>query len=270
MKKKIKIREYHISHTGEEMQGKLCLAFLTDIHNCLSQKEQELLFSALEQVHPDFVLVGGDLLVGKKGASIENACEFMRRLSEVYPVVYAYGNHEQRVTAYPERYGDMGRIFEEKMSKTRAVRLVNAAASCRIPASSGEIPVTVYGLQPEYRFYQKGIKPKGMEEELDHRFGKREKGRYHILLAHNPRYLEEYLSWGADLTLSGHYHGGMMLIGRHRGVISPDYRILSKECCGLYRRGGAHMIVSAGLGEHTIPFRIHNPRELTVIRVTFS
>ena len=27
------------------------------------------------------------------------------------------------------------------------------------------------------------------------------------------------------------------------------------------------MIVSAGLGEHTIPLRIHNPRELLVIDI---
>ena len=28
-----------------------------------------------------------------------------------------------------------------------------------------------------------------------------------------------------------------------------------------------HMIVTAGLGEHTIPFRIHNPMELAVIDI---
>ena len=33
---------------------------------------------------------------------------------------------------------------------------------------------------------------------------------------------------------------------------------------GHFRKGRKHMIVSAGLGEHTIPVRLHNPRELVI------
>ena len=35
-------------------------------------------------------------------------------------------------------------------------------------------------------------------------------------------------------------------------------------------REDSHMIVSAGVGEHTIPIRLHNPREITVIQIDFS
>ena len=30
------------------------------------------------------------------------------------------------------------------------------------------------------------------------------------------------------------------------------------------------MIVSAGMGEHTVPVRIHNPRELVVVEIHFT
>ena len=43
---------------------------------------------------------------------------------------------------------------------------------------------------------------------------------YHILLAHNPEFAETYFDYGADLTLSGHVHGGIFRIGKH-GLLSP-------------------------------------------------
>ena len=34
---------------------------------------------------------------------------------------------------------------------------------------------------------------------------------------------------------------------------------------GDFHRGSQHMLVSAGAGEHTIPVRIHNPREVLIV-----
>ncbi len=266
MKKKTIIREYHLSHKKTGMSGQICLAFLTDIHNCLSTKEQNCIFALLERAKPDIVLVGGDVLVGKKGTTVELAYHFIKKLSEKYKVIYGSGNHEQRIREFPDEYGDMGKVYEDLLKKTQAICVRNQ----KIDFNMNQIPISVYGLEPEMRFYKKGVRPKGMEEELQHIFGTKESDRYHILLAHNPRFAKEYLSWGADLTLSGHYHGGVILLNRKRGVISPDFRILSKDCCGIRKYGESQMIVSAGLGEHTIPLRIHNPREVTVVHVEFS
>lgn len=265
MKKRTIIREYNLLHKGNGRTGTISLAFLTDMHNCLSEEEQKGIFSLLESAKPDVVLVGGDVLVGKKGKTIEPAYHFMNQLAEKYKVIYANGNHEQRVRLYPEEYGDMGERYERLIDTTKVIRAINQAIEFEIHG----IPVTVYGLEPDIRFYKKGLKPQGMLEELNKVFGRKDSLRYHILLAHNPRYAKEYLSWGAELILSGHYHGGMMLLGKQRGVISPDYRLLNRDCCGIRSQDDAHVIVSAGLGEHTIPFRIHNPRELTVIRIKF-
>ena len=91
---------------------------------------------------------------------------------------------------------------------------------------------------------------------------------FHVLLAHNPKYGNTYFSWGADLILSGHYHGGVMMLGKKRGAIAPDFRIFPGECGGMHQKNGCAVIVSAGLGEHKIPVRIHNPRELTIVRIS--
>ena len=59
-----------------------------------------------------------------------------------------------------------------------------------------------------------------------------------------------------------------MMLGKKRGAIAPDVRIFPGECGGMHQKNGCAVIVSAGLGEHTIPVRIHNPRELTIVRIS--
>ncbi len=263
MKKKTIIREYHLSYENIGVKGQFCLAFLTDIHNCLSSEEQNCIFSLLESAKPDIILIGGDMLIGRKGDPIEVAYNFIKKISEKYKVIYTYGNHEQRICLYPETYGDMGTLYEALIAQTNVICIKNQ----KIDLEINQVPVTVYGLLPDMDFYKKGTKHPGMEQELERTFGEKEPNRYHILLSHNPKYVQEYLSWGAHLTMSGHYHGGVILLNKSRGAVSPDYRILPNECCGMRSKGNSHMIVSAGLGEHTIPIRIHNPRELTVVHV---
>lgn len=264
MKKNICIREYHLTCKRQlGVTGSLKFVFLTDLHNRMDGEEGKKIWELIEQAAPDGILVGGDVLVGKIGCETDLAIRFMKQLSERYPVWYANGNHEQRLTGHPEKYGDMGERYDRGIAETGAIRLINGRADLTIRG----IPVTVYGFEPDEIFYKKGFRKKGMEKALFRELGVPVKDRYTILLSHHPGYGEDYLEWGADLTLSGHYHGGVVLLGKHRGLISPDYRLFSGFCCGIRQRGDSSMIVSAGVGEHTIPFRIHNPREITLIRV---
>ena len=100
---------------------------------------------------------------------------------------------------------------------------------------------------------------------LEELIGTPSKAGIHILLAHNPKYGNTYLSWGADLILSGHYHGGILRFNENHGLTCPQYLLFPPYCCGRFQSGRSTMIISAGLGEHTIPIRLHNPRELLVI-----
>ena len=62
-------------------------------------------------------------------------------------------------------------------------------------------------------------------------------------------------------------HGGVLRFSRHIGTISPQLMPFPRYCCGDFYQDGQCMIVSAGLGEHTMPLRIHNPRELIFIEM---
>ena len=91
---------------------------------------------------------------------------------------------------------------------------------------------------------------------------------YSILLAHNPVYFKQYAAWGADLTLSGHLHGGIIRLPFIGGVITPQAKLFPRYSAGNYTIGKKEMIVSRGLGTHTIPIRFNNKPELSVIHLS--
>ena len=50
------------------------------------------------------------------------------------------------------------------------------------------------------------------------------------------------------------------------GIISPRMKLFPKYCGGIYEKDKSTMIVSRGLGMHTIPFRLFNRPELVVLK----
>ena len=76
---------------------------------------------------------------------------------------------------------------------------------------------------------------------------------------------QELAKYEYDIILSGHIHGGIMRLPYLGGVISPQIRLFPKYSGGLYTINKAKMILSRGLGTHTIRFRFFNPPELVVV-----
>ena len=88
---------------------------------------------------------------------------------------------------------------------------------------------------------------------------------FQLLLAHNPEYLTAYAGWGANLVLSGHIHGGIMILPFLGGVIAPSYELFPKFDFGKFTEKNCEMVLSRGLGTHTINIRIFNKPEISVI-----
>ena len=51
------------------------------------------------------------------------------------------------------------------------------------------------------------------------------------------------------------------------GIASPAVRFFPKYDGGIFDIGKSKMVVSRGLGTHTLPVRIFNPAELIIIRI---
>ena len=103
-------------------------------------------------------------------------------------------------------------------------------------------------------------------EYIYQKLGLTEKDCFTILVAHTPAYIKEYSEWGADLIICGHYHGGFVRIPFLGGVISPQLKLFPKYSGGKYNVNNTDVIVSRGLGSHTLPFRIFNTPELIVVK----
>ena len=127
--------------------------------------------------------------------------------------------------------------------------------------------LTVHGYELPEKYYKRFQQQYISAEEIRKSIQEPEEGRYNILLAHNPVYFEGYALWGADLTLSGHLHGGLMRLPLIGGVISPQVKLFPKYDCGLYEKYGRKLLVTAGLGSHSIAFRINNPAEFMLVEL---
>ena len=67
------------------------------------------------------------------------------------------------------------------------------------------------------------------------------------------------------MTLAGHFHGGPIRIPGLGGVMTPQYQFFLPWCAGDFERDGKRMIVSRGLGTHSINIRLNNRPQLAVI-----
>ena len=233
---------------------------LADLHNKKYGRDNGQLLQEIRELAPDMILVAGDLLTAKPGSTLDTALDLLRRLSIDYPIYYGNGNHEQRLKLYPEVYGDMAERYAVGLGELGIEPLVNAHVQL------ADYGIKIYGVEIDKLYYKRfGVQP--MEESyLEKLLGRADKDYYNILLAHNPDYFPQYAKWGAKLVLAGHVHGGMVrlpFVGK--GVASPNIRFFPKYDGGRFDEGDSVMLVSRGLGMHTIPVRLFNPAELLLL-----
>lgn len=255
--KTFRIRNYEIDSGKIPPGEKIRFALLADLHGAKLISSQGTLSEAICQGKPDAVLVLGDMMVSSDRGSLTAGEELLTELAERFPVYYVHGNHESRMRRLPE-FRETYLAYEKRLGEAGVCFLHNEQASMNFRG----VKVRFYGLELPREFFRKPFSPALSLSKMEEMLGTPAMDGIQVLLAHNPKYGGTYFSWGADLIFSGHYHGGVLRLGEHTGLISPQFFLFPPYCCGDFHRGDRHMIVSAGLGEHTIPLRIHNPREL--------
>ena len=261
-----KFKTTHYQITSDKLSGlkKECkILFLSDLHNNCYGPDNETLVNEIERQQPDLILIGGDMLIGKKGCSMKVAENVIGKLAKVCPVYYANGNHEQRMKVYPSIYGTEIHTYQEKLKACGVQFLENEHAQLRFD----DCLIQIHGLEIPMTYYKKFRKLTLPLKEMEACLQKSDQKQFHILLAHNPLYVDTYLKWGADLILCGHLHGGVVRLPGIGGVITPQFHLFPKYSGELTIEGEASVVVSKGLGTHTIPFRIFNPAELVVLHL---
>ena len=239
------------------------IIFLSDLHNRMYGEENERLLESIRNQHPDLILIGGDMLVRKDGNSYDKTVHFLAKLPGICPVYCANGNHEQKLKELPDKYEQSYEEYKKALTASGIHMLENASETVKLD----EVPVKLSGLEIPLGAYARFGKKELSLKEITDRIGEHGDD-YQILLAHPPGYMKEYLAYGADLILGGHYHGCVVQLPGIGGVISTNFTLFPKYSGGIYPEGEQTAVVSRGLGTHSVPLRLWNWPELIVLELS--
>ncbi len=229
------ITQYHVP--APTLARTYRLALVTDLHNGPYRR----LLRAIHEQKPDAVVISGDLL-GNLDTRGAQSLAFLRELTPDFPVFYALGNHERLLDDAAHRV----------IRETGAVLLINETATF------GEL--CIGGLAPDLRTQKDII-------DASHLAFVREFAAmpgYRILLCHRPEWFFCGIrAHDIPLVLSGHAHGGQIRLFGHP-VFSPGQGLFPKYAQGMHE---GRLIVSRGLGNHTVCPRFFNAPELCIITI---
>jgi predicted MPP superfamily phosphohydrolase len=82
-----------------------------------------------------------------------------------------------------------------------------------------------------------------------------------LLLAHDPRRLTEAAALGVPAVLSGHTHGGQIVVPGYGAIAKGRFPVIA----GLGRRDSTTIFVSRGIGTVYVPARINCPPEVALV-----
>ena len=234
------------------------LVFLSDLHDHEFGDHNKRLLHAVDEVKPDVILIGGDMMVSRESADLRVSLELIGELTKRCPVYYGNGNHETRMNRERKNFGMQYDIYVRKLKKMGVRYLSNRTMEFR-----DDIAVT--GIDLAERYYKKFHPDHLRPEEIGRLAGPAERERFLILLCHSPLFFDSCRKWGADLTLSGHFHGGTIRLPYLGGVMTPQFQFFLPWCAGTFEESGKYMIVSRGLGTHSINIRLNNKPHLVVV-----
>ncbi len=247
-----RLRVVSYTVTDERIITPVRIVLITDLHSCKYGEGQEELLDAIDAQKADLILLGGDIF--DDDLPIDNTVTVLTYISERYPCFYVAGNHEY--------WHEETEVLLQKVTDLGIPILHGTCETVTI----GQTTLNICGIaDPDGENYEPYTA--SMEEQLKTAKEASKTGDYSILLAHRPERIESYSSYGFDLVLSGHAHGGQVRIpGIVNGLFSPGEQWFPKYAGGEYTVKNTKMIVSRGLSrESTKVPRIWNRPELVVI-----
>lgn len=246
---------------SDKIKKSFSFALICDLHGKNFGFDNEAIVERVLDAEVDFVVIGGDLITAKYDFLIEDAIALVKRLASICPVYYGIGNHEARLRWNEDFYGMSFDEFVHIITDCGAIVLDNKAYH------DMDKGIFIKGLDIERKYYKKREKHKLSASYIEQLIGKRGSDEYELLIAHDAEYAKTYDEYGADLTVCGHLHGGIVRLPGNRGLISPRFKLFPKYAGGLLKEFSRPIIVSRGIGLHTLPSRMFNPCEFDVIRV---
>lgn len=225
----------------------LTIAHVSDMHAGRFTRSAVLrqMTAAVNDLRSELVLVTGDLINGALH-ELPEGIDAVRRLDARSGVYMIEGNHD----LFPGRAA-----FESKVKASGIPLLVNETEQLTLRGH----PLQLLGLRwggPIFRRRQ-GYDDNTIASAFQELIELRDPEAFPILLAHHPHAFDPAAAARIPLTLSGHTHGGQLMLNADTGFGPLMFRYWS----GHYTKGDSHLIVSNGVG-NWFPLRTRAPAEI--------
>ena len=224
---------------SEKVTKPVKLVMMSDLHLGYHNRRAEFhrWIDMINAEQPDLILIAGDIIDGSMRPLLEeDMAEEFRRLKA--PVYACLGNHE-----FYAGEADAQRFYYDA-----GIHLLQDESAC-----VGDL--CIIGRDDRTNMRRQSVKALATEAST------RQKGKYTILLDHQPYHLEQAERAGIDFQLSGHTHYGQ--VWPISWITDAIY-----ECAfGSHKRGHTDYYVSSGLGIWGGKFRIGTRSEYVVLNI---
>ena len=235
------------------------IVLVSDLHEHQFGRDNEKLAEKIREQSPDLIVIDGDMINGDS-ENADTAVELVRALKEAAPVYYSFGNHEYS-------YMEAGHEdLTEELEAAGAVVLNYQSIDIDVKGNQ----IRLGGLY-EYGFETGMQSEEENERAIPYLEEYADTDRYLIMCAHRPESFYPWDmadQWGIDLVLSGHLHGGQVIIPGVGGLYNSLDGFFPKFDYGQYKLGDSDMAITRGLGSNPkmLP-RFNNPPEIAVVEV---
>ena len=213
----------------------LRIGLITDVHRSrwVSHEHVASAVSALMHHRPDLIALGGDYVTWGDRQYVEPSAEALAPLSAPHGVFAILGNHDD----------------DHQMPAALGARGVEVLKDARTRLTIRNETVDLVGIRYWTRRHASIAALTRAAAPMT------------ILLAHDPRRLTEATALGVPLVLSGHTHGGQVVLPVLGAVAARKFPVVA----GIGRRGRTTMFVSRGVGTVYVPMRFNCPPEVALL-----
>ncbi|MBD8004687.1 metallophosphoesterase [Bacillus norwichensis] len=229
----------------------LVIVQLSDLQDAEFGQNQIKLAEKVKKLDPDFIFLTGDIIDSNR-YDLEKSLQLVRKLVRIAKVYYVIGNHEVAVNQ-----------VEEITSALRALGVVVLKNEAKILERDGE-KLVIAGLDDPLMESIEGSE-KTIAKYMDSTLASIPDQYYRLLLSHRPEVFDVYTNRQVDLIFTGHAHGGQVRIPGIGGLIAPGQGWFPKYTAGVHTKGITTMVVSRGLGNSVVPYRMFNRPEIVVV-----
>jgi hypothetical protein len=244
---RFRIRRFELSipNLPKDLDG-LTIAHVSDVHvgRFTSGRVLRDMVTATNDLKADLVLLTGDL-INDALADLPEGLSLANSMQGRFGTYMIEGNHDLI---------EDGAEFERRARASGLPFLRDSTTTLTIRG----VPLQLLGLR-----WDRSPTPQRDEaiaESVRDLLKQRQPDAFPILLAHHPHAFDAAAEAGLPLTLSGHTHGGQLMLTDRIGFGPELFRYWS----GLYVKGPSQMIVSNGVG-NWFPLRVNAPAEIVHI-----